>query len=933
MFYESDGDPDGVADVIGIHYPHEYPEYTCWPNEAYWLAKPQKSAGHHFTNGATEFFWRKDKPLYIGEFLWLPSSEPSWHTVFFGDDAYLDYRRYRNLGKAESWKMQILGYRHHEVGGISPWTVIEGGPLTEENSLYQAHQFAYQKIAAYCHNYDSRFFSGEEVTRRVEVYNDVLERSTLKLEWTLSDVNNVVDHGEETLRLEPGDHRMLTISLRMPEATGRVPLCWQIAIRRNGIQVFDHTYRYAVIPPIKAPAVTARVGLFDPQGTTAAALRRLGVAARRVSSLTATPADVDVLVIGAGAFGHTSDTRRSTPSSVNEMAIGEVPPEWRSLTEFVEDGGRIMVLRQDGYPPGWFDVAPSNHESTMTFPLCSHHPALRAIEPDDLKFWRGDHLVAANEIVRPPKGGFTSIVVSGSREGINHAPLLERRIGRGSIIHCQLKLIEKAGKEPTADRLLVNLVEYLSENKAREAAASRFKTALIGGSKRYHQLLRSLGLRYDDLTERLASVDLSSYALIVCRGDLSHIDKLQAFVDQGGNLLVHRADQKGVEALRRSFDLDLDLQPYAGSVARAEGDHPLLNHIGREDLYWLGEHTGISWSTTPRASEMAEGVFGKRIDGKPGREFQIETWQLEGQIVERRDPGVAFATIGSATADIDFPAIGTYVIGIVGRGTPCDGGWPMARISVDDSPVGTVTVPSDRWQTYTVLGNVEQGRHNVAVAFVNDKSNPEEREDRNLYVDKVLVAFDEHPDAAFLTNPPAVAHIRRGAGQLVIDQLRWDVETRNARKAARYAGSLLTALGGDFTPRFGVTVECENLKPQAGMQHFRVADGIVSQATNGRIRAPIRIAAAGRYSVELLAKGTPLDGVFPLIDVYIGERKLGQVQIASEFWWSYPLSVELPDGTHEFTLEFVNDANRPGEADRNVMYDKLVFYRDGPRPE
>jgi len=612
------------------------------------------------------------------------------------------------------------------------------------------------------------------------------------------------------------------------------------------------------------------------------------------------------------------------------LAIGEVPSEWQSLTDFVADGGRIMVLRQERYPPGWFDVAPSDHKSTMTFPLCEHHPALRAIEPDDLKFWRGDHMVAAHEIVRPAKGGFTSIVVSGSTEGINHAPLLERRIGRGSIIHCQLKLIEKGGKEPTADRLLLNLVQYLSENEAREAGA---KTAVIGGSQRYHQVLRSLGLRYDNLTERLATVDLSSYALIVCRGDLTHVDKLQTFVEQGGNLLVHCADREDIEALRRSFDLDLDLQPYSGSVARAEGDHPLLNHIGREDLYWLGEHTGISWSTTPKAPEMADGVFGKRVEGKPSREFQIETWQLEGHIVERRDPGVVFATIGSSTGDIDFPATGTYVIGIVGRGTPCGGGWPMARISVDDSPLGTVTVPSDQWQTYTAFGHVEQGRHSVSVAFVNDKSNPEEHEDRNLYVDKVLVAFDQRPDAAFLTNPPAVAHIRRGAGKLVIDELRWDVETRNARKAARYAGSLLTALGGDFTPRFGVTVECEDLKPQPGMQHFRVADGIVSQATNGRIHAPIRIAVAGRYTAELAAKGTQLDGVFPLIDVHLGERKLGQVQIASEFWWSYPLSVELPDGTHELTLEFVNDANRPGEADRNVMYDKLVFYRDGSRSE
>ncbi|MFC1806475.1 glycoside hydrolase family 2 protein, partial [Planctomycetota bacterium] len=70
IFYESDGDPDGVADAIGIHYPHEYPHYTCWPNEAYWLDKPWKGhgGGGFFLNGEPHFLWKKDKPLYIGEF-------------------------------------------------------------------------------------------------------------------------------------------------------------------------------------------------------------------------------------------------------------------------------------------------------------------------------------------------------------------------------------------------------------------------------------------------------------------------------------------------------------------------------------------------------------------------------------------------------------------------------------------------------------------------------------------------------------------------------------------------------------------------------------------------------------------------------------------------------------------------------------------------
>ena len=185
IYYESDGDPGGVADVIGMHYPHEYPDFTCWPNEAYWLDRPMAPRVGMFLNGEKTFRWPQPKPLYIGEFLWVPSTDPSWNTVFFGDRAYIDYHRYQNLAKAEAWKMQILGYRHEGVGGISPWTMIEGGPLDPSNPLYQAHRYAYQHLAAYCHNYDRRFYDGTNVERQVEVYNDILEPSKLTLAWTL----------------------------------------------------------------------------------------------------------------------------------------------------------------------------------------------------------------------------------------------------------------------------------------------------------------------------------------------------------------------------------------------------------------------------------------------------------------------------------------------------------------------------------------------------------------------------------------------------------------------------------------------------------------------------------------------------------------------------------------------------------------------------
>ena len=38
--YEADLDPDGEADALGLHYPHEFPDYHVWPNDAYWMAQP-----------------------------------------------------------------------------------------------------------------------------------------------------------------------------------------------------------------------------------------------------------------------------------------------------------------------------------------------------------------------------------------------------------------------------------------------------------------------------------------------------------------------------------------------------------------------------------------------------------------------------------------------------------------------------------------------------------------------------------------------------------------------------------------------------------------------------------------------------------------------------------------------------------------------------
>jgi len=226
-----------------------------------------------------------------------------------------------------------------------------------------------------------------------------------------------------------------------------------------------------------------------------------------------------------------------------------------------------------------------------------------------------------------------------------------------------------------------------------------------------------------------------------------------------------------------------------------------------------------------------------------------------------------------------------------------------------------------------VFGPVRKGRHEVAVAFLNDGSNPETGEDRNLVIDKVLIARQEGADVTCLTDPPAAAAVRRGKGTVVLDQIRWDTEQRNARKAARYACGLLTALGAGFVTRTSWAVECESMTPQERMPHFRSFGTSVALACSGYVSKPVEVASPGRYTLALVARGSPAEGVYPIVAISLGQKELGRVELTSSAWRTYPLAADLPQGPHDLRLTFTNDLTAAGE-DRNLYLDKLVFYRD-----
>ena len=305
--------------------------------------------------------------------------------------------------------------------------------------------------------------------------------------------------------------------------------------------------------------------------------------------------------------------------------------------------------------------------------------------------------------------------------------------------------------------------------------------------------------------------------------------------------------------------------------------------------------------------------------------YEIEEWQLEGQIVQQREPGVVFATTGDASQNIRFPDTGRYLIGVRARGTPSDGIFPLVRVSIDGTTVGTVGT-TDQWQTTAVEAGLVAGTHRVSVAFINDGSNPPKK-DRNLYVDRIEIAMDTPEDGlTLLTAPAALAVARCGKGHVVFDQIDWTTEQANSRKAMRFAGSLLTALGGEAERHAGTMIEAEIMTPQENMPYFSNSGSFATLACNGYIATPLRVVRAGHYVAEIVAAGTAVENVYPQVELLIDGHSAGSVQLVTSGWRGYKLPLDLPAGDHELRLAFTNDLNRGGE-DRNLQLDKVSIYR------
>lgn len=250
-------------------------------------------------------------------------------------------------------------------------------------------------------------------------------------------------------------------------------------LSENKYQIFvaDSAYLLA------ASAVKQPLAIYDPTGQTETALKALNISVKRIQNfqnLTAT----DALIIGENAADKMLEQQAAT------------------LKKFVENGGRILSLRQDSshiaalnsilntkiksalpdidnpsYPS---PVRPSRNGYYIN-PERPDHPIFTGIQRQQLQVWsdytQWEESKPGFPAIYPVTDGYmlenkadlaSLAVLANYGAGLEGITLAEHFIMRGSIISSGFDLIRRVGKDPVADRLLANLCAYVSQSDGHQ---------------------------------------------------------------------------------------------------------------------------------------------------------------------------------------------------------------------------------------------------------------------------------------------------------------------------------------------------------------------------------------------------------------------------------------------------------------------------------
>lgn len=328
---------------------------------------------------------------------------------------------------------------------------------------------------------DHVFAAGESFEKQLIVLNNSRESVTCDATWSLA-LPGAPLAGAKKFTVAAGAQERVPLAFGLPATLAPGEYALDAAVRFGTGEMQRDEFKIhvaAAAPPARA---NGRIALFDPRGETTALLARLGVRAESIGA-TADLAPFDVLLVGKAAL------HPDSPAPDISRVRGGLK------VVLFEQTAAVLEQR--------FGFRVAEYGLRQVFPRVPDHPLLAGVAPDAWRDWRGEATllppqlasemrprygstvlwcdlpvtriwrcgnrgnVASVLIEKPARGDFLPLVDGGY--ALHYSPLLEFREGRGVIVFCQLDVTARTEPEPSADRIVRNLLGYVADWKPAPA--------------------------------------------------------------------------------------------------------------------------------------------------------------------------------------------------------------------------------------------------------------------------------------------------------------------------------------------------------------------------------------------------------------------------------------------------------------------------------
>ncbi|MFA5204663.1 MAG: glycoside hydrolase family 2 TIM barrel-domain containing protein [Lentisphaeria bacterium] len=582
---------------------------------------------------------------------WLNQTVKEWFTAPMGDHGYPVARTadpYAAKPIPVTWTaLDTPGLKFDRVDYASSAFVNPGWfkdlPEYAMTPTLQRFSNLFKPVYAFFPDRTRQVYGGEAFSRELTLINDTIAGQPFKGRVELVMAGRTVKAVEFARAVKQGAVGAVTIAMTLPTVTERTPAELRISLGSVPAQTHAEPLPLVLCPPVPPGADSAGVALYDPDGGTAAALRRLGVRATRLDT-PVPPAGAKVLVIGHNAQ--------------DDKVMAAAP----ALCAFAAAGGKLVILHQDT----WQNFLPvslltQNIDLPQVWPVANSHPALQGLDKQAFAYWpnnRGQEFKIPGAVCSRPfravrSGLLKPLLVAGYNS--DEAALLSMPFGKGEILLCQLDLIPVAGICPPADRLLLNL--------ARPAVAvPRARTLWFAGPAENRDVLERLGFLVRELEP--AAVPRVDDLLVWWPGDTALPEAVRqqagAAIRAGTAALVLAANDRQLPPLPRP--------PVFGDALKYR-DEVYVMQAAKPEGYAAPEGRCIHMAFPNRQEPLVDGVTNAAMARSSYRNgsFKLADFEIEAANGYRQltEPGVIAETRPAGNPVVLVTAIRTGPAGVV----------------------------------------------------------------------------------------------------------------------------------------------------------------------------------------------------------------------------------------------------------------------------